>query len=170
MKTRIFLAITVLVIAAVMSADCSRSRTSSAINTTPSQTTTGAKSAAVSLAQPIIFGGRIEYRGHTIHQSPEGKTILSLNLYCTHEMKMDYTLWLHLVSMEGRKIGFDQLLNPPTTTWRVGDAHTHDVQLDAPPGQYSVEFGLWVWPKDYMRLRRNDNGEEAAIIDRILVR
>ena len=153
----------------VMATACSRSGTSPARRTAPSEAQ-GLEGPTAISAQPVNFGGRVEYRGYTIRVNNEGKTLLRLSLVCTGRMTADYTLWFHLIGADGSSHGFDRLLDPPTTQWQVGGSYAHEVQLDAPPGLYAAEFGLWVWPRDDLRLRRNDNGEQAVRIENIQVK
>jgi len=85
-------------------------------------------------------------------------------------MDKDYELWFHLISSDGQQMTYDQMLAPPTSQWRIGEYHIHEVHLDdAPRGEFAVEFGIWVRGQDDLRLTRTDNGEAGVRIDKIAV-
>jgi hypothetical protein len=116
--------------------------------------------------QEAILGDKVRLLGYNIKSGfrPGDGIHLTLFWQCLKEMDQDYTVFTHLVDGEGRLWG--QQDNPPvdgfypTTKWRKGeivrDQYDLTIPLDAPPGEYQIEVGMYM----------AGTGERLSVLDK----
>ena len=100
------------------------------------------------------LGDKVEFLGYDLRQTElRPGEVLPLTLYWRdlQEMDVSYTVFTHLVGEDGRIWG--QQDNPPqggrcpTTLWVEGEVVTDEYRIplkpEAPPGEYTLEIGLY---------------------------
>ncbi|MBN1641476.1 MAG: hypothetical protein JXA09_09590 [Anaerolineae bacterium] len=123
------------------------------------------------------LGAGVELLGYDLDRAAAepGDTLhLTLIWRCRASMDEDYTVFTHLLDPGGQVRG--QKDNPPrgggypTTLWLPGeiivDPYAIQVAVDAPPGAYAIEVGMYN-PADMQRLPVIDPGGAAG--DRVLL-
>jgi hypothetical protein len=102
----------------------------------------------------VNLGGKVRLLGYNIESGlrPGDGIHLTLFWQALAEMDKDYTVFTHLTDQEGRIWG--QKDNPPvdgfypTTQWEKGeivrDQYDLNISLDAPPGEYWIEVGMYL--------------------------
>ena len=110
---------------------------------------------ALDIAHPLVaeLGGKVRLLGYNIESGfrPGDGIHLTLFWQCLEEMDEGYTVFTHLIDGEGHIWG--QKDNEPadgfypTTEWRKGeivrDQYDLTIPLDAPPGGYQIELGMY---------------------------
>jgi hypothetical protein len=111
---------------------------------------------AVDIEHPLVaeLGGKVRLLGYNIESGfrPGDGIHLTLFWQCLEEMDEAYTVLTHLIDREGHIWG--QKDNEPadgfypTAEWRkseiVRDQYDLTIPLDAPPGGYQIEVGMYV--------------------------
>jgi 4-amino-4-deoxy-L-arabinose transferase-like glycosyltransferase len=123
------------------------------------------------------LGERVELLGYDLEREEvrAGETLhLTLVWRCLREMDTSYTVFTHLLD-EGEQMRGQQDNPPlagryPTTLWVTGevvvDRYDIEVQVDAPPGKYAIEVGMYD-PANVQRLAVLD--PTGAVGDRVLL-
>lgn len=109
----------------------------------------------------VVLGDHVRFLGYDIGETPVAGQSLSLTLYwqALDAVKQDYTIFVHLLGSDGNLLA--QHDAPPieglypTSQWIVGDIFSHQITFyipeDAPPGQYELLTGMYIYP-DLTRL------------------
>jgi hypothetical protein len=111
---------------------------------------------ALDIEYPVeaILGGKVRLLGYNIESGfrPGDNIHLTLFWQCLEEMEESYTVFNHLVDAEDNIVA--QKDNPPvdgfypTTKWAPGEIMRDQYDLvippEAPPGQYSLEVGMYL--------------------------
>ncbi len=135
---------------------------------------------ALEVAHPleIDLGGRVRLLGYNLESGfrPGDNIHLTLFWEALAEMGENYTVFTHLVDGEGRLWG--QRDNPPvdgfypTTGWQTGeivrDQYDITIAPEAPPGQYTIEVGMYL-PASGERLRWGAGENEDKIVVEVWV-
>ncbi len=96
------------------------------------------------------FDGKIEFLGYAIRNT-QHELRLTLYWQALAEMDTSYTVFVHVLNADGQIIAQRDSVPVsgarPTTGWLPGeviaDEYTLTVPPDAPPGQYTIEAGLY---------------------------
>jgi mannosyltransferase len=125
------------------------------------------------------FAGLVEFLGYDLAKTElSSGDVLPLTLYwrALGQMDTSYTVFTHLIDEDNRIWG--QQDNPPqkgghpTTRWVKGevvtDSYTIPAKLDAPPGEYVIEIGLYNAATGE-RLPVLDEQGENVVDDRVLL-
>jgi len=120
------------------------------------------------IAQPLraTLGDKAMLLGYDLNRArlkPGGTLNLTLYWRAMAEMEEDYTVFTHLMDKEGRiwgqKDNFPAGGTRPTSGWLVGeivgDEYDIPVRGDTPPGEYTIEIGMY----DLI------SGERLAVLD-----
>ena len=111
---------------------------------------------ALDVEHPLVaeLGGRVRLLGYNIESGfrPGDGIHLTLFWQCLEEIDRGYAVFTHLIDREGHIWG--QKDNEPadgfypTTEWRKGeivrDQYDLTIPLDAPPGGYQIEVGMYL--------------------------
>jgi hypothetical protein len=111
---------------------------------------------ALDIEHPLSanLGGKVRLWGYDMTGAFQsgGEVHLTLFWQALKAMEEDYTVFIHLVDLQGHIWG--QKDNPPvdgfypTTAWEAGeivrDQYDLGVSPDAPPGQYQIEVGMYL--------------------------
>jgi hypothetical protein len=111
---------------------------------------------SLDIERPVeaTLGGQVRLLGYNIESGfrPGDNIHLTLFWQCLAEMEQDYTVFTHFVDYGGNLRA--QRDNEPvddfhsTTKWKVGeiirDQYDLTIPLDAPPGEYQIEVGMYV--------------------------
>jgi hypothetical protein len=111
---------------------------------------------ALDVEHPLVaeLGGKVRLLGYNIESGfrPGDGIHLTLFWQCLEEMDEKYTVFTHLIGGKGHIWG--QKDNEPadgfypTTEWRkdeiVRDQYNLTIPLEAPPGEYQIEVGMYV--------------------------
>jgi len=108
------------------------------------------------IAQPLraTLGDKAMLLGYDLNRArlkPGGTLNLTLYWRAMAEMEEDYTVFTHLMDKEGRiwgqKDNFPAGGTRPTSGWLVGeivvDEYDIPVRGDTPPGEYTIEIGMY---------------------------
>ena len=102
----------------------------------------------------VDLGGKVRLLGYNIESGfwPGDNIHLTLFWQCLEKMDKDYNVFTHLTDAKGHIRG--QKDNPPvdgfypTTGWEEGgivrDQYDIPISLDAPPGEYQIEVGMYL--------------------------
>ncbi len=123
----------------------------------------------------VQFDDNITLAGYSFNtRTPVPGDEMSVILYWTASGQVveSYTVFAHLLTDSFEMFGGDDLQpSPPTESWAAGETvatmHTFTVPLNAPPGLYQIEVGLYTRP-DFQRLRVLDRINPAQE-DRLLL-
>ena len=123
----------------------------------------------------VQFDDNITLAGYSFNtRTPVPGDEMSVILYWTASGQVveSYTVFAHLLTDNFEMFGGADLQpSPPTESWAAGETvatmHTFTVPLNAPPGLYQIEVGLYTWP-DFQRLRVLDRIDPAQE-DRLLL-
>ena len=123
-----------------------------------------------------FLGDRVKLLGYALSQRmlEQGET-LSVTLYwqALREMQISYTVFTHLIDETGQIWGQKDSIpgnyTLPTTSWLKGeivvDEYTLTVQPNTPPGDYSLEIGMY----DARTGERLPVSSEGQMGDRVLI-
>ncbi len=104
---------------------------------------------------PANFGNQVRLLGYTIEtETPRPGDTLHVIFYWESQgpTEASYTVFAHLLDPEGRQVSQEDSMPMsnlhPTTVWRAGEVvvdgvYELPIPLDAPPGSYALEFGLY---------------------------
>lgn len=123
----------------------------------------------------VQFDDNITLAGYSFNtRTPVPGDEMSVILYWTASGQVveSYTVFAHLLTDSFEMFGGADLQpSPPTESWAAGETvatmHTFTVPLNAPPGLYQIEVGLYTRP-DFKRLRVLDRINPAQE-DRLLL-
>ena len=109
----------------------------------------------------INFGDQIDLIGYALDQrAARPNETLHLTLYWRARAMMpgDYTVFTHVLQRpETIWAQQDKPLQPPTSSWSIGQviSATYELKIkpDAPPGVYEIEVGVYDPSKNFERLR-----------------
>jgi len=107
---------------------------------------------------------------------PGDRVNLTLYWQCLKEMDISYTVFVHILDSDGNMVGqwdsIPQSGQLPTTTWVpdevVADSYEVPVALEAGPGSYAVEVGMYD-ARTGQRLVATDSDGHRLPSDRILL-
>jgi len=111
------------------------------------------------------LGGKVRLLGYNMESGFRSGDNIHLTLFwqCLEEMDKDYTVFTHLIDVKGHLWG--QKDNPPvdgfypTIGWEAGaivrDQYDIPISLDAPPGEYQIEVGMYL----------KETGERLPVFD-----
>jgi hypothetical protein len=122
----------------------------------------------------------VEFLGYDLERtgfSPDEVVPLTLYWRALGQMDTSYTVFTHLIDEDNRIWGQQDNLpqegRHPTTLWVEGevvtDRYSIPVNLDAPPGEYVIEIGLYD-AATRVRLPVLDEDGESVVGDRVLLR
>ena len=119
-----------------------------------------AMAGAVPNSMSVNFGNQLELIGYSLDRRMAGpKETLYLTLYwrARSQMPIDYTIFTHVLQPpETIWAQQDKQLQPPTSSWAIGQviSDTYDLKIkpDALPGVYPIEVGVYN-PGNFDRLR-----------------
>ena len=111
---------------------------------------------ALDIEHPLVaeLGGKVRLLGYNIESGLQPGDGIHLTLFwqCLEEMGEGYTVFTHLIDGEGH-VWAQKDNEPadglyPTTEWRrselMRDQYDLTIPLDAPPGKYQIEVGMYV--------------------------
>ena len=86
--------------------------------------------------------------------------------------KHPWTIFTHLLAPDGHLVAGDDCEpgcgSYPTTRWQPGDVIVDEYQLqipaDAPPGEYTLEIGLYDWRTGNRLPMIGDGGNSATLV------
>jgi hypothetical protein len=128
----------------------------------------------------VVFADQIELLGYEVAQrSIKPGESLQVTLYwrALTPMNESYRVFVHLVGQDNRMAGGVDVIPVrgafPTVYWKPGDTLRDVVQipvaLNAVPGKYTIETGLYPVGKPGERLAITSSGEERALLEAIKV-
>ena len=97
------------------------------------------------------FADNIRLVGYDLEIATDNRLSVILYWQATGNIPRDYTVFVHLLSPEGKLVAqHDSPPLLPTSLWvpgiQVTDAHTLALPVDLPPGEYQIRVGLYHWP------------------------
>ncbi|MDP2726989.1 MAG: DUF2079 domain-containing protein, partial [Dehalococcoidia bacterium] len=116
----------------------------------------------------FVLGGKVKFYGYSLRDTDSSSRDLTLSLYweTLAPLSEDYSLFIHLVDTQGRRLA--QWDGPPlgrhlpTTRWRPGSRlrgnYVVSLPQDIPQGSYRLNIGLYNW----QTLERLSVGDEAS--------
>lgn len=116
------------------------------------------------LPSAVSFGGLLQLNG--VEWSTGGQAGESIKLWLSwrvlRSLNSNYTLFVHLVSKEGRLAAQQDRLQL-TSMWPVGEDVPLRVELPAPPpGRYRVRLGWYLWPSMEHLLVQTPSGDNPG--------
>ncbi len=114
------------------------------------------------LRLPVSLGGAVDLAAYRVHPAPTVRPGEAVTLVTTwrvrdpaalgpppaHDYGHEAVIFVHLLDPASAVIGQDDRLDAPAWNWRAGDGfvqlHRIPVPIDAKPGIYPVEIGLYL--------------------------
>lgn len=105
----------------------------------------------------VNFANQVELLGYELSRA--GTTAQGTEFYityhwkCLEKMTKDYTIFVHITDIDGKKVVAQQDHRPaygthPTTQWEKGElieeSYNFWVSPDVPKGKYAIRVGLWL--------------------------
>lgn len=102
----------------------------------------------------VNWGNQVMFLGYSMNNISQGKLVVEYYWKAVSPMDRGYVTFVHFKQSGEMRFQQDHLIQPidtiagehtfhPTDQWQMGELIRERFEIEAPPGTYSVSFGVW---------------------------